>query len=373
MDLELTESVAVLGDGTVELTLEVSDAEAFGFQAEIEQAEALGRRITLTYDEEGLVLPDPEQAFAFFGTPDALHMADVALKGHLIQPVLPASEYHEGQQINSEAVLPAGWSRYAHRLEATTTIGDSKQRQGVEVVNMASTQSADTELLLPSLDNPVDTIQGGEADLNEFFLATMLKVLVPPGTDPYSLLPDFPIQVGDAHLHDHAQRKRRAPRPRRPRRAGPTFLACAALLALSACASHPQFAGAATSIRLNGPIQFQHQSALHQSSGILVHSGIKASAELAGTTIQPNEETREDLGEQIWALTGVDLTLEASWTVEQILTSELPADSKEQEAASNWAFPNWAVPAGVSLLAALGIGLLVRRAKNKPPAAATDD
>lgn len=373
MDLELTESVDVLGDGTVELTLEVTDAEAAGFQAEIERAEALGRRVTLTYDEDGLTIPDPEQAFAFFGTPGALHMADIALKGHVIQPVLPAGEYHEGQQINSEAVLPAGWSRFAHRLEGTTTLGDSKRRQGVEVMNMASTQSAGTELLLPSLDNPVDTIQGGEADLNEFFLATMFKVLVPPGTDPHSLLPDFPIQVGEAHVHDHAPRRRRA--PRRRGRVGPTLLVGAALLVLSACASHPQFAGTATSIRLDGPIQFQHESSLHLSSGILVHSGIRASAELAGTTIQPNEEAREDLGAQVWALTGKDVALDADWTIEQILTSELPAGSGEQPAGSGEqeAASNWAVPAGVALLAALGIGLLVRRAKNKQPAAATDD
>lgn len=354
MDLELTESVEVLGDGRTELTLEVTDAQAFGFRAGKEQAEALGRRLTAVYDGKSLTLPHPEQSFGFFGTPGAIHMADVALKAHIAGPVLPA-DYAEGDELDSQAVLPAGWSKFSHRLEGTTTVGASQQRQGAELVGLTSTQSAGTEISLPSLDNPVETIQGGEADLNEFFLATIFKVLAPPGTEPRSLLPDFPMQIGDARVHDDAPRRRKRASGRR--RIGPALLACTALLAMGGCASHPQFAGVATSVRLDGPMQFQQKASLHIDSGILVHSATEASAALTGTTIRPNDQAREDLGEQLWALTGVDVALDASWTIEQVLTSELPSAQAQQQERSDWT-----MAAGLAALAALAIGLLVRRA-----------
>ncbi|MEX2586963.1 MAG: hypothetical protein WD602_03085 [Actinomycetota bacterium] len=357
MDLELTETVALQRDGTAELTLEVTGAEAFGFQAALEQDAALGRGITLTSGPDRLAISGDEESMDFFGTPDEMRMADVALKAHLLNPALPAQSYEAGDAFTAEAVLPTGWSRYAHRLERATTAGDARRRQGVEVVSMVSTAGAETEINLPSLDNPVETIEGGEAQLNEFFLATMFQVLVPPGTDPASLLPDFPIQVGDAHVHDHAHRKRR-PKPRR-RTCRQAVLACLALVALSACASHPQYANAMTSVRLGGPIEFQQESTLHRSSGLLVHSVTRASAQLSGTTIRPDDAALEDLGEQLAALTGLDVQLDGSWTIEQTLISELP----QEPAAAADTFSTPVVAVGLAVVAALGIGLLVRRSK----------
>lgn len=148
------------------------------------------------------------------------------------------------------------------------------------------------------------------------------------------------------------------------------LLAGVALAALSGCASHPRYAEVATSIALEGPVEFQQESFLHESSGVLIDLVTQASAELSGTTIQPNDEAREDLGEQLWALTGVDVALNANWSVEQTLVSELPAEAAEPATPSNWA-----IPAGVLVLAVVAIGLLVRRrpGKDAPEPAGTED
>lgn len=361
MDLEITESVVASGNGTAELTLEVTDAEAFGFRAEAEQQEALGRRATFTYNGKGFELSENEESLAFFGTPGSLHMADIALTAHLISPVLPQQDWEETEELTETAVLPSAWSNTVHRLQGATTVGPSEQRRGVQVVSMDSTKRADLEVSLPSLDNAEETILGGEPQLNEFFLATMFQVLVAPGTPPESLLPDFPIQVGDAHIHDHAHRRRRTRRRRKG--LGRTLLAGVALAALSACASHPHYAETVTSIRLDGPVQFQQESSLHASSGVLIDLVTQASAELSGTTIQPNDEAREDLGEQLWALTGVDVALIANWSIEQTLVSELPAEAADRSNPSDWA-----IPAGLVLLAVVAIGVLLRRRPGKDAA-----
>lgn len=355
MDLELTESVEATGNGSFRIVLEVTDVEAAGFQAAEEQEAAQGRRIDLVYEEGRLQIPVDERSVGFFGSLHEMRMADIALRSHVLAPALPA-EPDEGEQFDLRGQVPTGWTPFSHHVSGTATVRASGRENGVDVVEIATELRAEAQIALPAIDNPEATVLGEEeAELNDFFLATMFNVLVPDGTDPRSLLPDFPIQVGDAHIHDHAHRRRPQGSRRRLRR---LLAAGSLILLMGACASHPQYARAATSVNLEGPLHLQQQAMLHPGSGVLVALTAQGSAELSGTTIQPNPEAREDLGDAVWALTDKDVALEARWTIDQQLTSALPYGPDKQAGVAGSGLPGWQLAAGLALAALLGIGLL---------------
>ncbi|HEX2179877.1 MAG TPA: hypothetical protein VHL54_10245, partial [Actinomycetota bacterium] len=207
LDLTLIESVEVR-DGRPEVTLEITEAAAEGFLAEAEESSALERRVVFVPGdkdfrlvlkegadgEPDLLDPDTIRPFGDLG---AVRMADLALRAHLLNPVIPDREFSEGDNFDDNAAFPAGWTRGPQTLDGSISIEGTGEQDGREVVRVNGVHvTTDTLLRVTAIDNAVESLQGLAPPVpNDFFAGTLFDALFPEGSTYESLMPRLPLSV----------------------------------------------------------------------------------------------------------------------------------------------------------------------------------
>ncbi|HEX2054275.1 MAG TPA: hypothetical protein VHJ78_11200 [Actinomycetota bacterium] len=366
MDLLLTETVTEDRDGPL-VTLAVTEASAEGFLAEAEERSALERKVrfrpqagsarlvlrTGPGGEPDLLDLDTVAPFGQFGH---IRMVDLALRAHLLNPVLPSANYRDGQSFQDSANLPAGWSLGAQVLTGSLTVVGRGERSGKPVVHMKGTHvSTDNLLRVRAIDNAVDALQGKAKPVpNDFFAGTIFNALFPKGSTYESLTPPLPLrpQAPAARRNDPAPRRRR-----RPRRGRGLVLAAIVLVGLSAC-SDPRRNVDVVSLNLTGPLQVTHETVLDRGTGVVLSSEVTASARLEGKMHLIPEELVPHLSPQVAGLSQAPIGMDADWTVTQELEGPLPAVS----AAARLGGPA-TIAAAVAIAMLVAAALLVRRSR----------
>lgn len=360
MDLVLTETVAVDGDGLL-VTLEVTDASAEGFLAEAEERSALERRVQFRprANRIDLVLKgggkpnlaDPEVGRGF-GDPGAMRMADLAIWSHLLNPVIPAEKYNPGESVVDTADFPMGWALGYQSMDGSITVQGADTRDGREVVKVDGVHVAGRSLLrVRAMDNAVEALQGKAKPVpNEFFAGVLFDALFPKGSTYESLMPKLPLEV----VAEPRRRRRTEPRSRSRRRPGWLLLGLMVALVTGAC-SDPSKNVAIVSLNAFGPVQINHQSAVDKASGVLLSSNVEASAKLVGNVYQIPEEVMGALPQPIRDVSEVEFGIDATWTVAENLDGEPP----EPASAAPWAL----IIGGIALLA---LALVVFLRKRRP-------
>lgn len=367
MELLLTETVSSDQDGHL-VTIEVADASAEGFLAEAEEQSALRRSISFRPDEKAarMVLKAGDGAtpnlldaetVAPFGDLGAVRMVDLALRAHLLNPVLPSDRHAEGESFDDVAHLPAGWSFGHQTFTGSVTAGGREQREEREVVRMKATHvSTNTLLRVRAMDNAKEALQGTVApDPNEFFAGTLFNALFPEGSTYESLMPPLPLQPSTG------RRSRREPsrRPPRRRRGAAVALGCLLLLSLAGC-SDPNRNVDVVSLNLTGPIQMNHESVIDEATGVLLSSQVTASARLAGNVYPIPPEAAVLVPEHLSSLSQADIGLDADWTITEELESEIP----EASLAASLSSPG-PIAVGIAVVAGLAAVMVLRRRKGR--------
>ena len=365
LEILLRETVTTDRSGPL-VTLEVTEAAAGGFLAAAEERSALARKVTFRPArrtarlalEEGPGgrpnLTDPE-TIAGFGQFGEIRMADLALRAHLLNPVLPTARYTAGQTFNDVATLPAGWTLGAQSLNGSVTVAGQEQRDGRTVVRASATHiSTDTLLRVRAMDNAVDALQGKvKPDPNEFFAGTLFQALFPKGSTYESLMPPLPLRVNPPAARRPAGRSLR----RRPRRRRGLLLACLLMLATASC-SDPQKNVDIVSLNLSGPIQLNHQSVLDAATGIVVSSEVTATARLSGQVYPIPDEVKPLIPQELSSLSLANIGMDADWAITEELAGELPRSGAAAAVGG---------PGSAMLIAAVAAGLLaalvIRRRK----------
>lgn len=370
LELLLTETVAASDRGLV-VTLEVTEAAAEGFLAGAEEASALRRKVSYRPDDEirRLVLeqgpdgkPDLRDAGTVEGYGDlgAIRMVDLALRAHLLNPVLPSERHAEGDRFEETAALPAGWTLGYQTLAGSMTVGSREERDEREVVNLSATHvTTDTLLRVRGLDNAVEALQGqAEPVPNDFFAGTLFHALFPQGSTYESVIPPLPLQPAT-----NPRNARKAPRRRRParRRGAPAVLACLLLLGLAGC-TDPQRNVDVVSLNLSGPIQMNHRSVVDEATGVLISSDVTASARLTGNVYPIPPAAAALVPEHLSRLSQAAIGMDADWTITQRLEGELPRPGL----AAALTGPGTIVVGGAVALG-LAAALVMRRRRNGVP------
>jgi hypothetical protein len=368
LDLVLTESVEVR-NGEAEVTLEVGEAKAEGFLAEAEQRSALERKVVFTpaTKEIGLVLkegPDGKpdlldlETIRPYGELGAVRMVDMALRAHLLNPVIPSEDFAEGDNFDDNAAFPAGWTRGAQSLDGSISIEGEEQRAGRAVVKVNGVHiTTDTLLRVTAMDNAVEALQGlAPPEPNEFFAGTLFDALFPKGSTYESLMPKLPLSV------KLGNRRRRVRTVRRRRRGLGVVLGCLMILGLASC-TDPQRNPDVVSLNLLGPIQLNHESVIDRSTGVLISSEVAANARLTGQVYRIPDILVPHLKPEVNAVSEAKIGMDADWTITEELESELPEPSSATGSAGVF------VPAGIfAVVLGLGVAALVRKRKRSQKA-----
>jgi hypothetical protein len=370
LDLTLTESVKVR-DGRPAVTLEITEAQAEGFLAEAEESSALERKVTFAPGDDDLRLLlkagedgepdllDPE-TIRPFGDLGAVRMADLALRAHLLNPVIPSEEFSEGDNFDDNAAFPAGWTRGPQTLDGSISIEGTGEQDGREVVRVNGVHvTTDTLLRVTAMDNAVEALQGLAPPVpNDFFAGTLFHALFPKGSTYESLMPKLPLSVS-------LEPRRRLPAsPKRRRRRGLGLaLGCLLMLGLASC-KVPQRNPDVVSLNMSGPVQLNHESVVDRSTGVLISSEVSATARLTGNVYPIPEVLVPHLVPEVNALSGAPIGMDADWTITEELRTDLP------EAAAAAGSGGALVPVGLGLVLVLGAGtvaLVRRRRSSKEP------
>ena len=333
LDLVLTETVTTDRRGPL-VTLAVSEATAEGFLAETEQRSALGRRVSFRPDSQvaHVVLKEgrngePDlldlETIKAFGDLGEIRMADLALRAHLLNPVVPSEAYAAGQSFQDTAALPAGWTQGAQTISGSITVNGQEERDGRTVIRLSATHvSTDTLLRVRAINNAVEALQGNEPpDPNEFFAGTLFNALFPPGSTYESLMPPLPLQIDIQGRRAGGNRgNRKAGRPRR--RLG-LVLVCLLAFGMAAC-TDPQRNVHAVSLNLTGPLQMNHQSVVDRQTGVLLSSEVTATARMSGKVYPIPDELKAVLAPELSGLSMAEVGMDADWTISQELVGDIP-------------------------------------------------
>ena len=362
LELVLTERVTEDDNGPL-VTLEVAEAEAEGFLAEAEKESALGRklevrpssgRIEVILEEDPNGNPDLTDpgVIAAFGDAGAIRMVDLAIWSHLLNPVIPSDDFEDGESFTDTAALPAGWSLGHRTVDGSITVEAAGVEEGRDVVRVNGVHvSSDGMLRVRAMDNAAEALQGKEKPVpNDFFAGTIFNALFPKGSTYESLMPPLPLKGLPL------QRARQEPARKRPRR-GIRIVACLmALVGLGACAN-PALNEGVVSLNLLGPVQLNHESVLDQKTGVLISSNVEATANLKGNVPNIRSDLLELLPPHLQSLSGVEVGMDAGWTVTEELVGDVPQPSAFASAA-----PKALIAVGVALLA-VALVLFLRRRK----------
>lgn len=367
LELVLTERVTEDDDGPL-VTVEIAEAEAEGFLAGAEEESAQGRKLELrplpgqfqvVLEENSSgepALTDPE-AIAAFGDVGAIRMVDLAIWSHLLNPVIPAGEYDGGESFVDTAALPAGWSLGHRTVDGSITVGAARVEGGRDVVRARGVHlSSDGMLRVRAIDNAVEALQGQARPVpNDFFAGTIFNALFPEGSSYESLMPPLPLKpVPAPRLRPAAPRKR----PRRGSRIA--VIALTTLLGLAACTNPAQNEGV-VSLNLQGPVQINHESTLDVETGVLISSEVTATASLRGNVHKIPPDLMPLVPPNLQALSGVEVGMDASWTVTEELVGDVPEPSSFASIA-----PRSLVGVGAALLM-LALVVFLRRRKGAEP------
>lgn len=370
LELVLTERVTEDDDGAL-VTVEVTEAKAEGFLADAERESALGRKLQLRprsgemrviLEEDSNGNPDltNAEAISAFGDPGAIRMVDLAIWSHLLNPVIPSDDYNDGESFTDTAALPSGWSLGPRTVDGSITVEGAATEEGRDVVRVKGVHvSNDGMLRVRAMDNAVEALQGKEKPVpNDFFAGTIFDALFPEGSTYESLMPPLPLKAVPA------QRRRPVKARKRSRRGARLVVVCLmTLLGLAACNNPAQNEGV-VSLNLQGPVQLNHRSVVDQETGVLISSKVDATANLTGNVHKIPPELLEVIPENLRSLAGVEVGMDAKWTVDEELAGELP-----QPPAFTSIAPKALIAVGFALLA-LALVLSLRR--GKPPTGPQD-
>ncbi|HEX2148558.1 MAG TPA: hypothetical protein VHI31_00065 [Actinomycetota bacterium] len=372
MELLLTETVTEDGNGPL-VTLEVTEASAEGFLAAQEEATALERRVQFRpgSGEIQLVikegpngtpnLADPETVKPF-GDLGAVRMVDMALKAHLLNPVLPSEDYADGDSFEDSGALPAGWALGYQTIDGSITVGANEIREGRDVVRVKGVHiSGDNLLRVRAMDNAVEALQGKQKpEPNDFFAGTMFNALFPKGSTYESLMPKLPLET----VPQPQTRRRPGPPRKRSRRSLRLVLGCMMLLGLAAC-NNPERNVDIVSLNVVGPMQVDHDSVVDEDTGVLLSSRVEASIRLTGQVYPIPEGVMPLIPENLRVLSRADIGMDADWTITEELQSEVP----EGSAFASFAPRALIVVGAVVLLLALVLFLRKRSRPSGPDSA----
>jgi hypothetical protein len=333
LELVLTERVTEDDDGPL-VTIEVTEAEAEGFLAEAEKESALGRKlqvrprtgqmqVILKQDSNGNPDLTNAEAISAFGDPGAIRMVDLAIWSHLLNPVIPSDDYQDGESFTDTAALPSGWSLGHRTVDGSITVEGPATEEGRDVVRVKGVHlSNDGMLRVRAMDNAVEALQGKQKpEPNDFFAGTIFNALFPEGSTYESLMPPLPLQPVPA------QRRRQVALPKRSRR-GTRLLVIGlmTLIGLAAC-NNPQQNEGVVSLNLQGPVQLNHRSVIDRETGVLISSEVDATANLTGNVHKIPPELLDVVPENLRSLAGVEVGMDAKWTVTEELAGEVPEPS----------------------------------------------
>jgi uncharacterized membrane protein len=367
LELVLTERVTEDDDGPL-VTVEVTEANAEGFLAVAEEESALGRELQLRPESGQMQVilkedsnGDPDltdaEAISAFGDPGAIRMVDLAIWSHLLNPVIPSDDYQDGESFTDTAALPSGWSLGHRTVDGSITVEGPATEEGRDVVRVKGVHvSNDGMLRVRAMDNAVEALQGQQKPVpNDFFAGTIFNALFPEGSTYESLMPPLPLKTAPA------QRMRPVKARKRSRRGTRMVIACLmTLLGLAACNNPAQNEGV-VSLNLQGPVQLNHRSVVDRETGVLISSEVDATANLTGNVHKIPPELLEAVPENLRSLAGVEVGMDAKWTVTEELAGEVP----ERSAFASIA-PKALIGVGFALLA-LALILSLRRRKSRQP------
>ncbi len=373
MELLLTETVTVDDDGPL-VTLEVAEASAQGFLADAEQAEALDRRVQFRPGEKQVrfLLKNGEDGkpdlldggtVAPYGATGTIRMIDLVMRAHLLNPVIPASEYADGDSFIDTAALPAGWALGYLAFDGSTTVESTEVQNARDVVRVKGVHvTGDTLLRVRAMENAMQALQGNEKpEPNDFFAGTIFNALFPAGSTYESLMPKLPLPAVPAE-----RRRKGVRRPHRRRRVVRVLLGCLMAIGMASC-SDPARNVDVVSLNLSGPMQIDHSAVIDGATGVVITSQANAKARLAGSVYEIPTNIVPLLPPPLSALSGAEVGMDVDWTVTEQLQGDVP------EPVSLFNSPNsstlliaGAVVAALGLI--VGVGLIRRKRALAAPA-----
>lgn len=328
MDLLLTETVKEDDDGPL-VTLEVTEAKAEGFLAEAEEASALKRKVQFRPGDKDIQLivkntedgkpdllnPETQAPFGELGT---IRMVDIALRAHLLNPVIPSADYAGDDSFVDTATLPAGWALGFVAVDGSTTIVGPEVQDGRDVLRVKGVHvTGDTLLRVRAMDNAREALQGNEKPVpNDFFAGTVFNALFPKGSTYESLMPKLPLQGPPA------ARRRKLVR-NRPRRGVHLLMGCLMLLGLASCGD-PSRNVDVVSLNLSGPMQIDHNAVIDAETGVVLSSQVEAAARLTGAVYAIPESVMPLIPPHLRTLSNAEVAMDVDWTITEEIEGEVP-------------------------------------------------